>query len=341
MKKIKFNKKHLLTFTVTLLLLISFNLNVFADTSYVIDFGDLFYRCFAYDASDGNFIEFESTSVTRTTGLSDSVDGVDFSYCKFQFPISESTYNTAGAIHFPVVPELNLNSTYNIDFYARFWSSGEQLNNLNNRVQFLFTYYDKDALDNTGEYVLLHEDEVFVVEFSPSSGWVHVESSYTLPDLSGNVLVNCIITFHSYEINGGVPTFDISTMTFTATSSGSGGSGGSTGGSGDSGGSTGGNTGDSGSSDDNTESVTPIVTPSLDEFNGMVDDYYNTMDSLPTVDNGELKDLMDFDFDSFTDGMEFVRKMFNDTMTIFGFNSVLVFALTIGLATYFIGRKVG
>lgn len=93
--------------------------------------------------------------------------------------------------------------------------------------------------------------------------------------------------------------------------------------------------------DDPLINGTPINTPSTEELENTLNDYYDVMDSLPQVDENELADLMEFDFDSFSDGMSFVREMFERTMNVFGFNAVLVFGLTVGLATYIIGRKVG
>lgn len=85
----------------------------------------------------------------------------------------------------------------------------------------------------------------------------------------------------------------------------------------------------------------PIDTPDTDDLENTLDDYENVMNELPSIDGNELDSLMNFDFRSFTDGLVFVREMFNHTMSVFGFNAVLVFALTIGLATYIVGRKVG
>lgn len=85
----------------------------------------------------------------------------------------------------------------------------------------------------------------------------------------------------------------------------------------------------------------PIITPDTDDLDNTLDDYENVMDELPSINGDELDSLLNFDFSSFTDGLVFVREMFNHTMSVFGFNAVLAFALTIGLATYIIGRKVG
>lgn len=85
----------------------------------------------------------------------------------------------------------------------------------------------------------------------------------------------------------------------------------------------------------------PIITPDTDNLENTLDDYENVMNELPSINGDELDSLMNFDFSSFTDGLAFVRDMFNRTMSVFGFNAVLVFALTIGLATYIVGRKVG
>lgn len=85
----------------------------------------------------------------------------------------------------------------------------------------------------------------------------------------------------------------------------------------------------------------PIETPDTEDLENTLDDYENVMNELPSIDGDELDRLLNFNFSSFTDSMEFVRAMFNHTMSVFGFNSVLAFALAIGLATYILGRKVG
>ena len=84
-----------------------------------------------------------------------------------------------------------------------------------------------------------------------------------------------------------------------------------------------------------------IDTPDSTDLENSIDEYEDVMSQLPTINGDELDNLMNFDFSSFTDGLAFVRDMFNRTMSVFGFNAVLVFALTIGLATYIVGRKVG
>lgn len=85
----------------------------------------------------------------------------------------------------------------------------------------------------------------------------------------------------------------------------------------------------------------PIETPSDDELKNAIDNYDDVMSQLPSINGDELDNIMNFDFSAFTDGMSFVRELFERVMSTFGFNSILVLALTIGLATYIIGRKVG
>ena len=85
----------------------------------------------------------------------------------------------------------------------------------------------------------------------------------------------------------------------------------------------------------------PIETPDTGDLENSLKDYEDVMSQLPEIDGEELDRLLNFDFSAFTDGMNFVRDMFNRTMSVFGFNAVLAFALAIGLATYIIGRKVG
>lgn len=141
--------------------------------------------------------------------------------------------------------------------------------------------------------------------------WYYIDKALKTPDYSGNVSCSVLIGFSSSDtsFSAGSGRFTITDLTFTV--------------------------------DDPLINGTPITTPSTEELENTLNEYEEVMGALPQVDENELADLMEFDFDSFSDGMSFVREMFERTMNTFGFNAVLVFALTVGLATYIIGRKVG
>lgn len=141
--------------------------------------------------------------------------------------------------------------------------------------------------------------------------WYHVNTNFVTPDITGKFSCALLCSFLSSDtyFSSGAGRFGITDLTFTV--------------------------------DDPLINGTPITTPSTEELENTLNEYEEVMGALPQVDENELADLMEFDFDSFSDGMSFVREMFERTMNTFGFNAVLVFALTVGLATYIIGRKVG
>lgn len=85
----------------------------------------------------------------------------------------------------------------------------------------------------------------------------------------------------------------------------------------------------------------PVITPDTDDLEHSINNYDEIVNSLPEIDGNLLNDIMNFDFSSFTDGMFFVSNLFDRLMSLLGFNTVLVFSLTIGFVTYVIGRKVG
>ena len=144
-----------------------------------------------------------------------------------------------------------------------------------------------------------------------SNAWQRLQGSFKTPNLSGSV--KCFMMFmatedtNSTNLSGNF--FTLSPMTIEI--------------------------------DDPFLTGTPIETPSDEDLNNALKDYDDVMSQLPSINGDELDNLMNFDFEQFTAGMSFVRDLFERTMSTFGFNAVLVFALTIGLATYIIGRRVG
>lgn len=83
-----------------------------------------------------------------------------------------------------------------------------------------------------------------------------------------------------------------------------------------------------------------ISTPDDSELKEVIGDYNDISDQLPKFDKNQLDRLLNFDFSGFTDGMQFVRDLFDRTTATFGITSVIIFALSIGLVTYILGRRV-
>ena len=161
---------------------------------------------------------------------------------------------------------------------------------------------DSDA----GAVVTIFEKDNF-----QSNSWLHCTGSFKTPDLSGSVSCAMVVQVaqepNSNNLCGNI--IQLSDMNLVL--------------------------------DDPLLNGTPIETPSTDDLDNALNDYEDVMSGLPSVDGEELDRLMNFDFDSFTAGMSFVRDMFDRTLSVFGFSTVLSFALAIGLATYIIGRRVG
>lgn len=84
----------------------------------------------------------------------------------------------------------------------------------------------------------------------------------------------------------------------------------------------------------------PIPTPDTSHIDDTLNDLNTVEGELPKVDKDKLAELMDFDFSQFSGSLSFIRSLFERTMDTFNFNAVLIFALTVGLAAYVIGRKV-
>ncbi len=84
--------------------------------------------------------------------------------------------------------------------------------------------------------------------------------------------------------------------------------------------------------------IYPATSEQIDNLN---DEYSAVMDELPTVTNDDVESVLDYDFSEFNTGLTFVRDLFERTMNTFNFNLVLAFALCIGFTTYVLGRRVG
>lgn len=290
MSSVKLNKKHLFSFVVTLVLLFSLNLNVFASTSNTVCFADSDYLCTYYSATGADVTCTSTTSVSTSTYV---IDSVSYNTSVFKFPSVSA--NLEKSIISNADLDIYTNTKYKYDFYVKLGNSSGSIGQVN-----IFIFYYVDGAFNSST-------SLYQAESVSTNSWTKVSGSFQTPDLTGNVTCAVMFSFGVYEDSGRY--FYLTDAVFTL--------------------------------DDPLLNGTPIGTPSTDDLNGAIEDYENVMNELPSIDGEELDRLLNFDFDSFTSGMSFVRDMFDRTMSVFGFTSVLSFALAIGLATYLIGRKVG
>lgn len=293
MNSVKLNKKHLFSFVITLVLLFSLNLNVFAGTSNIIHFGDYSYRAYYYP--NGTFTDCTNNVTCGTAQY--TIDGVTMQGTNYIFS-GTSTYDKL--LYTGADLGLYTDTQYTYDFYVKVGlRSGYTYNVV---VQIYYTV--NGELVDTAPATTLYDGDGLA-----TNTWHKVEGSFKTPDVSGNVACALLVMISTQETDSTSQMMCLSDMSLVL--------------------------------DDPLLNGTPIGTPSTDELNGAIEDYENVMNELPSIDGEELDRLLNFDFDSFTSGMSFVRDMFDRTMSVFGFTSVLSFALAIGLATYLIGRKVG
>lgn len=290
----KLGKKHLFSFALILVLLFSFNLNVFASTSHTVHFSD-----YAYNGSYTlNSKLVDCTSSIKVTTGSGKINGIDLTYSVFTFPTVSAGLNKLLFLN----ADLNLytDTNYTYDFYFK---SGNNVYSDILNCNFYVYYIVNDVLSD--ESAVLYEAENL-----QTNVWYQVSGSFKTANLTGNVKCGIMVQMTCYSTANKLSTnFAVSDCKLVL--------------------------------DDPMLSGTPINTPSTDDVNSIYDDYNNIMDSLPQIDGEELDSVLNFDFRSFTAGMSCVRTLFDRTMSVFGFNAVLTFALAIGLATFIIGRKVG
>lgn len=290
MNSVKLNKKHLFSFVVTLVLLFSLNLNVFASTSNTVCFADSDYVC-AYYSATGTDVTCTSTTSVSTSVY--TIEGYSYNASVFRFPSVSSSLEKSIVSNADL--DIYTNTKYKYDFYVKLGNTSGSTGQIN-----IFIFYYVDGTYNSST-------SLYQAESVSTNSWTEVSGSFQTPNLTGNVTCVVMFAFGAAEKSGLY--FYISDAVFTL--------------------------------DDPLLNGTPIDTPSTDGLNGAIENYEDVMNELPSIDDSDLQSLLDFDFDSFTAGMSFVRDMFDRTMSIFTFNSVLAFALAIGLATYLIGRKVG
>lgn len=286
----KLNKhKHLVTLFVSVLLLISLNLNTFAVETKLVDFNNCEYSSF-YNPSSGGSNDITSTTTRKSEHITSQ--GLDLMGTTFTFPVTYKNLRKGVILN----PELNLytGNRYSFDMYIRVGSSSGSCSVL---IQLWFANSNNEA---TEIFTIYDNENVSTAYYQKLSG------EFTTPNDSGTT--KCFMMFiiaSNYSTN----TFTLSNMNIINI--------------------------------DPVSTGKPIETPSDDDLKNAIDNYDDVMSQLPSINGDELDNIMNFDFSAFTDGMGFVRELFERVMSTFGFNSILVLALTIGLATYIIGRKVG
>ena len=284
------NKKHLLTALVSLVLILSLNINAFASSSYSIDLSDCRHYC-SYVNASGDNVDISNNIAKSESNI--TLDNVNQHYTKFTFNALYSAFTKSVGLY----PDLQLHTKtdYKYSYYVRF---GETSNCECVVIGFI-TFSNGNE---TKSIFICPEDKIFA-----SNTWHKFEGSFTTPDMSGNVVASLTFVLTQTNDSGLVGnTFSITDVSFTV---------------------------------DSPLYGETIGTPDTDNFNDNLQNYDDLIGSLPKVDGGQINDLMNFDFGSFIDGMNFVRDMFDRTLMAFNFNSVLLFSLVFGLACLILGRK--
>lgn len=287
----KLNKhKHLATFFVSVLLLISLNLNAFCAETKVVLFDKCDYSAF-YNPSSGGSTDITQTTTRKYEHITSQ--GLDFMATTYTFPSAYKNLRKGIICN----PTLNLytNTRYKFDFYLKVGTTAS------NKCSVLIQLWFGDENDNVVDTITIYDNkQVSTLSFH------RITNEFTTPHIAGSP--KCFMVF--------IVTSENSTNSFTV-----------------------GNM-----SIENIDPLTkgkPIETPSDDELKNAIDNYDSIIDSFPKIDGEELDNSFNFDFQPFVGGMQAVRTLFNRVMSVFGFNAVLLFALSIGLATFIIGRKLG
>lgn len=291
MNSVKLNKKHLFSIFITLVLLFSLNLNVFASSSHNVNLFDCDFT--AYYFSD-NVDATDCTSKVTKSEVTSTIDSVEYHTTKFTFSSLYSAFNKQIMLN----PKLNMYTK--TDYKYRFYVRCGEVANCDCVVNATILFSN----GSTSSYIELAPNTTF-----KSNSWLECSGSLTTPDISGNVTATLIFAIGQEKSSGTVGnTFYATDIELTV---------------------------------DSPLYGEAIETPSNDDLSDSLQNYDDLMGSLPSVDSAVINDLMNFDFGSFIDGMNFVRDMFDRTLMAFNFNSVLLFSLVFGLACLILGRKAG
>lgn len=295
MNSVKLNKKHLFSILLTLVLLFSLNLNIFA-TSGLVSFYDYSFVCNLMK-TDNTFTNVTS-SVTKKRSSDNAPNGR--AYTRFDYNILTTANVKYTSLTTGADLDLYTDTEYEFDFQIKISDSSDTLGcNI--------TLYVGDASNEVGEIITLYNE--------PSGGlkgdtWHTVKGKFKVPNLSGSIKYAMVVILGDTE--GSKTIYD---NIFYIT-------------------------------DMNINPISPLhgepCTPAdTDELVNSLREYENSINQLPSINAEDIDILFDFNFDSYTAGMNFVKDMFDNILRVIGFQGVLNFALIIGLATYILGRKVG
>lgn len=290
MNSVKLNKRHLLTFSLVIVLLFSLNLNVFASTwSPVVDFSEQSYKATVADG-DGNRVDFTNSVVRLKSG----------EYTGFYF-VTKADYRSWNKILYtgadlPLTPGNAYN--YSLSFYTSDDSPYS--------ISICAIVRNIDT-DDTTQFYLLDETYVDGKEVQSFNGRINFSTDYSAYEIT---FVIVVVQNGNIDLSKNFVLY-LSDMVFEWDSP------------------------LAGSHYDGNE----IPSGNID-----LDEYEKIENELPTIDSNDISDiadLIDNEISGYRKGMEFFRYLWERTMEVFNFNSILVISLGLGLALYIIGRKVG
>lgn len=292
MKFLKSKYKHLLSFLITVLILISFNLNVFSASSFTCDLNTGTYKAYKTDVtSENNNVTNQVGRGRLTAGPSDDKR----SCTAFAFPGSLASYRKILLIS----SDVPLYPGYEYIVSGSVYVSSSASTTVD--VSFISSISPNN-----------NDEGLFLTVFNGSvnnSNWVDFEYKLVLPDTVQSDYDSYISIILSQN-----PTVLVTTYFYFT--------------------------------DIKFQINDPLYgehysEPDLSEAEEHLSEYDDVMNELPTLDQSQIDDLMDFDFSGFTDSLSFIRTKFEEFTSLSQIGSVLAFSLIIGLSTYIIGRKLG
>ncbi len=191
----EYGKKLLFSF-VTLLLLVSFNLNTFAATSNTVNFSSADNTCLYYLTSGS---EVNCTSATSVSTSAYEIEGSSYNTSVFRFPSVSA--NLQKVIMSSADLNIYTNSKYNFDFYVKLGNTSGSTGIVNISI---FYYVDGNFNSTT---VLYSSENV------TTNSWINVSGNFQTPDLTGNVTCAVLFTFSENEDNSRY--FYLTDATFT------------------------------------------------------------------------------------------------------------------------------
>lgn len=183
-KLTKYGKKLLFPF-VTLLLLVSLNLNCFAATSNTVCFANADNKCLYY-LSTGTEVNCTSTTSVRTSTY--TIDGSSYNATFFTFPAVSA--NLQKIVISNADLDIYTNSKYKFDFYVRLGNTSGSTG----YVSIYIFYYVDGAFSSM--------TELYLNENLSTNTWINVNGSFQTPDLTGNVTCAVLFNFACNEDSG-------------------------------------------------------------------------------------------------------------------------------------------